>query len=71
MQASLYDTITPINSFRVVLSKLFGARLPCVSDRSFYSTAGHPLAFSEVTDLLNRSGLPTMRQSGVKLNSSQ
>src|SRR5204863_650879 len=34
----LYDTITPVNSFRILLTHAFGADYPKLPDRSFYST---------------------------------
>lgn len=52
VRKSLYDTITPVNSFRLVLSNLFGEKYRKISDRSFYSTASEPLHFSEVTKLI-------------------
>ena len=48
----LYDTITPVNSFRVLLTNLFGADYPVLPDRSFFAAAGQPLHFSEVTALI-------------------
>ncbi len=45
----LYDTITPVNSFRIVLTYVFGLKYPLLPDRSFYSTASHPYDFTEVT----------------------
>ena len=54
MRTKLYDSITPINSFRIVLSQQFGAKYKTVSDRSFYSTAANPDGFSEVTKLIPR-----------------
>src|SRR5262249_14491375 len=34
----LYDNITPVNSFRIVLTSMFGADYPPLPDRSFFST---------------------------------
>lgn len=51
----LYDTITPVNSFRIILTDVFGLNYPTVPDRSFYSTALLPVDFTEVTHLLPRS----------------
>ena len=48
----LYDSITPVNTFRVVFNRLFGAGMPLQEDRSFYATATHPYDFTEVTQLL-------------------
>ena len=47
---SLYQTISPVNSFRVVLNAYFGAGLELLPDRSYYSTWGKPFRFIDVTD---------------------
>lgn len=54
----LYDAITPVNSFRTVLSAQFGAKFPPLPDRTYYSTAATPLDFSEVTRLIPTPGSP-------------
>ena len=46
---ALYQRISPVNSFRVVLSKYFGAGLDLLPDKSFYSTWPEPYRFYEVT----------------------
>jgi hypothetical protein len=46
----LNDRITPVNSFRVVLNTFFGAKIPLLPDRSFYSTWSEPYRFHDVTD---------------------
>jgi hypothetical protein len=51
----LYDSISPVNSFRVVLNTFFGAQLPLLPDRSFFSTWPEPYQFIDVTDAV-RSG---------------
>jgi hypothetical protein len=48
--APIYETITPVNSFRIVLNKYFGAHLALLDDKSFYSTWEEPLNFTDVTD---------------------
>jgi hypothetical protein len=50
--AALYGTITPVNSFRIVLNKYFGAHLALLDDKSFYSTWHEPLNFIDVTERL-------------------
>jgi len=45
----LYQTISPINSFRVVLNTFFGASLELLPDRSFFSTWPEPYHFVDVT----------------------
>ncbi len=44
----LYPEITPVNSFRAVLSGLLGDDLPRLEDRAFYSSYETPLRFVEV-----------------------
>lgn len=46
--SQLYDTITPVNSFRVVLNEYFGTSLPLLPDESWMSTWAHPYAFVRV-----------------------
>jgi hypothetical protein len=46
---ALYPEITPVNSFRVVLNECFGADLPLLPDRNYFSTWSHPYEFMEVT----------------------
>lgn len=48
----LYDSISPVNSFRVVLNTFFGARLPLLPDRSFFSTWPDPYRFIDVTGVV-------------------
>ncbi len=57
----LYDRITPVNSFRILLTRFFRANLPPLPDRSFYSPASEPLEFSEVTDLIPRAQFASSR----------
>ncbi|NTU76172.1 MAG: hypothetical protein HGA86_08640, partial [Anaerolineaceae bacterium] len=45
----LYPTITPVNTFRVVLNAYFGGQYPLLPDRSFYSLYdGNPTQLQEV-----------------------
>jgi hypothetical protein len=46
----LYDSISPVNSFRVVLNTFFGANLPLLPDQSYFSTWSDPYEFIDVTD---------------------
>lgn len=46
----LYPTISPVNSFRVVLNKLFGMAFPILDDKSYFSTVARPFDFIEVTE---------------------
>jgi len=46
----LYPTITPVNTFRIVLKHYFNADLPLLEDKSFYSTYELPFRFVDVTN---------------------
>ncbi len=47
----LSQTITPVNSFRVVFDAYFGADLPLLEDRTYvYADKDHVFRFSDVTD---------------------
>ena len=50
---ALYPGITPINSFRVLLSTYFEAQLSPLPDLSFFSSWDRPLDLLEVTDRLH------------------
>ena len=45
----IHDSITPINTFRVVLDQCLGTKLGTVADRNFYSPYQTPYVFTEVT----------------------
>jgi hypothetical protein len=46
---NLYKDISPVNSFRVILSQFFGQKLPLLEDRSFFSSYEMPFDFHEIT----------------------
>ena len=48
--AGLYRSISPVNSFRVVLNNYFGTHYSMEPDRSFYSPSYWFLHLQEVTD---------------------
>lgn len=45
----LYDAITPVNTFRVILNHYFGTDLELLDDESYFSTEARPYAFINVT----------------------
>jgi len=49
------DTITPINSFRVVLNQYFGTSLEMLPGYSYYTTRSRPYRFIDVTNYLKSS----------------
>ena len=46
----LYEEISPVNVFRIVLNRYFGTDLEVLPDRSFFSTAYYLYKFIDVTD---------------------
>lgn len=51
--ALMYEAITPVNTFRVILNFYFDADLPLLDDESFLSDMGTPFSLVNVTDLLD------------------
>ncbi len=49
--ASLYPSVSPVNSFRVVLDQFFNADFALIPDLHYYSYWSFPFDFIEVTDL--------------------
>ena len=49
----LSDSTSPVNSFRIILSTLFGARLDPLPDRAYFSRWHLPYSFRDVTDEVN------------------
>ncbi len=45
-----YDSITPVNSFRLIFKHYFGAKIDLLSDSCYYSNLAHPFLFKDVTD---------------------
>jgi hypothetical protein len=57
MRPRLYPELSPVNTFRLILSALTGANLPLLPDRSFYSTVSQMYDFVEVPPESIESGL--------------
>ncbi|MBN2116387.1 MAG: hypothetical protein JW730_07445 [Anaerolineales bacterium] len=49
----LYPSITPVNSFRVVLNQYFGAELDLLEDRSYFAGWLSPYVYTDVTDQIH------------------
>lgn len=47
---SFYDTITPVNTFRVIFSKYFGGKMDLLPDKVFYTESEQMYRFQDVTD---------------------
>jgi hypothetical protein len=51
---SLYASISPVNSFRVLFNTYFGTAYPLLEDKSYYSTWTNPFTYIDVTDKLRK-----------------
>jgi hypothetical protein len=49
----LYQTVTPVNSFRIIFNQYFGSSYELLPDRVFLSEEGYPYKFIDVTDRLS------------------
>jgi hypothetical protein len=49
-EGKLYSSISPVNSFRIILNTYFGARLQLLPDISYYSTTEEPFLFTKIQD---------------------
>jgi len=54
----LYPTITPVNTFRLILNNIFGATLALVPDRSYLSPRGDDLEFIPVPNTWSAEASP-------------
>ena len=73
LRRTLYPSMSPVNTFRILLHGLFGEDLMPIRDRAFYSwydegspaaTDGDPARMYEVTTVLLSHGSSDGRQSG-------
>lgn len=58
-RVQLYDSITPVNTFRVIFNRYFGTDLELLEDESYSSTYDRPWAFTNVTEQID-----SMREVG-------
>jgi hypothetical protein len=65
-QSGLYDSITPVNSFRVVLNDYFAANLPLLPDRSFWAPSGAPYIWTEEMVEDHSSGIGATRLKQIQ-----
>lgn len=54
VRASIYDTITPINIFRILSNHLFGSAFDLARDRIYYTPYPYPYRFQDVTEKVIR-----------------
>jgi hypothetical protein len=49
LRRALHDTISPVNTFRVILGQSFGAHLPLLKDEAYFSGSATPYQWRAVT----------------------
>lgn len=54
MEKRLYDTITPVNTFRILLSSVFDENHSLLPDRNFFCSPAFPDSVLEVTAAINK-----------------
>ncbi len=52
--ALLYDSITPVNTFRLIFNTYFGEDYELLSDNSYFSTLDHPYIFQSLEDAFKK-----------------
>jgi hypothetical protein len=48
-ERKLYETITPVNTFRLIFDEYFNAHLGFVEERNYYSSSSHLYKYVDVT----------------------
>jgi len=48
----LYESITPVNTFRLIFSSYFNSRYDLLEDNSYFSTYERPYQFVDVTEIV-------------------
>ena len=64
----LYDSITPVNTFRTIFNYYFYTDFKLLEDRNYYSFYGFPYQFTDVTTILKT---PTINIDNVIWNEVQ
>ena len=57
-RCELYQSISPVNSFRAIFAGLFGTPFEALPDESYFSTSGKPYAFKPVSALVRSDAMP-------------
>jgi hypothetical protein len=52
----LYDSITPVNTFRIIFNEYFGGQLPLLEDKSYYSEYKIPYEYETIPNTCQPSG---------------
>ena len=49
----LYDTISPVNTFRIIFNHYFGTTFKLLKDKSYFTTWNYPFKFIDITDKID------------------
>jgi hypothetical protein len=49
----LYDSITPVNTFRVIFNSYFSQNYELLDDRNYNSFEFAPYSFTDITDIVD------------------
>lgn len=55
-RADLYDSISPVNTFRLLFNTCFDADFELLEDRCYYSSYQFPFRFEDITEVLHSTG---------------
>ena len=53
-QELLYDTITPVNSFRIMFNSNFNGNFELLEDKVYWSNYDEPYKFEDITKIVNQ-----------------
>lgn len=60
-EKNLYDSITPVNSFRVIFQSYFEDDIELLEDKSYFSNVDNPSSFKDVTHIFTQENWNAMR----------
>ena len=49
----LYDTISPVNTFRIIFNHYFGTNFKLLNDKNYFTTWDYPFKFIDITDKID------------------
>jgi hypothetical protein len=67
MREKLYPTITPVNSFRLLLTECFNENFPPLPDRSFMGWYNSPFQLTDMTEHVHALGAPSPEEVEVAM----
>jgi hypothetical protein len=62
MREKLYPTISPVNTFRMLLTECFGENFPLLPDRNLMGWYNTPYELTDMTEWVHSQGAPTLEE---------